>query len=134
MKLQQILERYAEAIEAIDANPPAPGANRRTGVIYHPGFKSMSEKQAIEAVDRVWERLHPSERSYHRCEQPYPALPRSAKLDHVFSASDREEEAEWGIEIKRLQSFGDNGKVNDFLTAEVLSPPISAIAACFTTR
>ncbi|MDY3679515.1 MAG: hypothetical protein SO046_09930 [Actinomyces urogenitalis] len=124
MELQQILERYAEAIEAIDADPPAPGANRRTGVIYHPGFKSMSEKQAIEAVDQVWEHLHPGERSHHLCEQRYPTLPRSAKLDHLLSSSDHDDETEpeWGIEIKRLQSFGDNGKVNDFLTAKVLSP------------
>ncbi|MDU7428270.1 MAG: hypothetical protein E7K79_05780 [Actinomyces urogenitalis] len=84
----------------------------------------MSEKQAIEAVDQVWEHMHPGECSYHHCEQPYPSLPRSAKLDHVLSATGHDErgEPEWGIEIKRLQSLGDNGKVNDFLTAKVLSP------------
>lgn len=33
-----------------------------------------------------------------------------------------QDEPEWGMEVKRLQFAGDNGKRNDYATAKVLSP------------
>lgn len=128
MELQLILERYAEAIETIDANPPTPQNNRRTGSSYRPGFVSIGEIAAVHAVDATWALLHPHELVRHQCEVPYPILTkqhgRSATADHVFSTRQSldTDADEWGIEVKRLQSVGDNGKPNDFVTTKVLSP------------
>lgn len=123
MELQQIVERYAEAIELVDSQVSAVVSNARTGAAYLPGFKSLSEEPALASIDRTWEELHPGERQLHRLGVRYPGLPSSAKLDHVFTTDGRViGDDEWGIEVKRLQFAGDNGKRNDFAVTKVLSP------------
>jgi hypothetical protein len=122
--LQQIVERYAEAIERVDATVQTSSANTtRTGEVYQVGFKSMNEEPALEAIDQAWEILHPGERWVHRLGVRYPNLPSTAKVDHVITTDgpghDRDE---WGIEVKRLQFVGDNGKRGDYETTKVLSP------------
>lgn len=123
VELQQIVERYAEAITAVDGSVLSSGANRRTGEVYLPGFLSMNEEPAIAAIDLEWETLHPGERQTHRMGVRYPDLEATAKCDHVFTTDGNTlTEDEWGIEIKRLQFFGNNGKRNDYSTTKVLSP------------
>jgi hypothetical protein len=123
VELQQVVERYAEAIEHVDAKIATSGVNTRTGVIYHLGFKSLNEEPAIDAIDDAWETLYPGERQVHRMKDRYPKLPATAKVDHVFTTDGPGQAAdEWGIEVKRLQFVGDNGKRNDYATTKTLSP------------
>jgi hypothetical protein len=124
VELQQVVERYAEAIEYVDEHHTVVGANARTGVVYQVGFKSMNEEPAVAAMDAAWETLHPGERQVHRVTVQYPNLPATAKCDHVITTDGAAfaEEDEWGIEVKRLQFVGDNGKRNDYATTKVLSP------------
>lgn len=122
MELQQIAERYAEAIEWVDATNMSAGANARTGVIYQPGFKSLDEGPAVDAIDNAWEELHPGERQVHKTGVLYQAVQRAA-CDHILTTDDSSEpNEEWGIEVKRLQFVGDNGKRNDYATTKTLSP------------
>jgi hypothetical protein len=122
VELQQIAERYAEAIAHADARVANVRVNTRTGAPYLPGFKSLDESSAMGVIDKVWEELHPGERHVHRTGVPYPGLRRTA-CDHVLSTDSLGHEAdEWGIEVKRLQLVGDNGKANDYAPGKTLSP------------
>jgi hypothetical protein len=122
VELQTITERYAEAIADADATVANVVVNARTGTPYLPGFKSLGEGAALDVIDAVWERLHPGERQLHRTSVPYPGVAR-AKCDHVLTTDGHHDTgAEWGIEVKRLQFVGDNGKGNDFALAKTLSP------------
>lgn len=127
MKLQQIVERYAEAIAYVDRTTQTLGANARTGAIYIPGFKTLNEEPAVAAMDDAWEVLHPKERQIHLMGVRYPGLPATAKVDHVLTTDGVQigVEDEWGIEVKRLQFVGDNGKSNGYATTKVLSPYLS---------
>lgn len=123
MELQDIVDRYAEAIERVDATVASVGVNTRTGVIYQPGFKALNEEPAVDAIDDAWEQLYPGERQVHMMKVRYPDLPATAKVDHVLTTTGLAlQEDEWGIEVKRLQFVGDNGKRNDYATTKVLSP------------
>lgn len=123
VELQQIVERYAEAIRLVDgANQATPGVNARTGAVYRNGFKSLSEQAAVEAIDDAWEVLHPNERQTHATSVRYPGLRSTAKCDHVLTTDGQTGEDEWGMEVKRLQFVGDNGKRNDYAVGKVLSP------------
>lgn len=125
MELQQIVERYARAIEYVDANSTHAGVNARTGEVYLPGWHTMNEDPAVREMDLAWEHLHPGERQVHRIGVRYPSKEVSSRtaLDHVFTTDGQViGEDEWGIEIKRLQFVGNNGKRNDFGIGKVLSP------------
>ena len=126
MDLQTVIERMAECLEYIDAHPPAAGSNSRTGGIYQPGLQPIWETAVTRLLDEAWEALHPGERPYHDYEISYPHPVTRAKLDLAFCTEDaddcNEAEPEWGIELKRLQFVGDNGKKNDHQVAKVLSP------------
>ena len=122
MDLQQIVERYAEAIEFVDSTTVSRKASARTGKLYLPGFKSLDEEPALDAIDDAWELLHPGERQTHLLKVPYPTPIRGA-VDHVMTTDNPVAEAEeWSLEVKRLQFAGDNGKRNDHATEKVLSP------------
>jgi hypothetical protein len=85
----------------------------------------MDEEPAVDAIDAAWEHLHPGERQVHRMKIRYPDKRVSSRtaLDHVFTTDGVGlAEDEWGIEIKRLQFVGNNGKRNDFGIRKVLSP------------
>lgn len=122
MELQTIVNRYAMAIEYVDARIAHSGANTRTGLVYMPGFKSLNEEPAIDAIDDAWEHMHPGERLVHKMKVRYPELQATAKIDHVITTDALGPDYEWGIEVKRLQFAGDNGKRNDFATTKMLSP------------
>lgn len=122
MDLQHIVNRYAEAIEVVDDSISGSGSNARTGLPYQLGFKSLDEADAVARIDDAWVALHPEELASHGTSVRYPTL-RGGKADHVVSSVEfGGEEEEWGIEVKRLQFVGDNGKANDFAVTKVLSP------------
>lgn len=123
MELQTIVDRYAEAITVIDDSVEEFGANARTGAAYSPGFRSLNEARAVELIDDTWTALHPDELLAHGTSIRYQTLPSSAKCDHVISTvDDPDQDLEWGIEVKRLQFVGDNGKANDYAVTKTLSP------------
>jgi hypothetical protein len=125
MELKAIIARYALALESIDAIADAGVANPRTGVIYQPGVKSLSEPQAVAAVDAWWGENHPNDFSNpasSRLGVRYPSMETATRCDHVFTTHAQETDPEWAIEWKRAQLVGDNGKRNDYLTSKVLSP------------
>ncbi|MCW2671780.1 MAG: hypothetical protein JWP14_369 [Frankiales bacterium] len=122
MDLQQIVQRYSEAIEYVDLHHNVVTANARTGVVYGAGFKSLGEGPGVAAIDAAWETLHPAERHVHALGVAYPGVPRAA-CDHVLRTDNLvHRQDEWGIEVKRIQFTGDNGKGNDFGVTKMLSP------------
>lgn len=125
MELQQIVDRYAEAIEYIDTDTDVVRANPRTGDVYHTSFKSLPETRALDAIDTAWEALHPDEfrtKAEERVGVRYPDIPR-AKCDHVFSTEPTASgEPEWGIEVKKIEFVGNNGNANDYGVGKMLSP------------
>lgn len=123
MELQQILDRYVEAITYVDHNTEILRANPRTGVIYQTSFKALAETHAVDGMDAAWEELHPGELLTPRDARvgiKYPDLSR-AKCDHVFSTEPGDAE-EWGIEVKKIEFVGNNGKTNDYGVGKMLSP------------
>jgi hypothetical protein len=122
MELQEIATSLARGIEALDAEPARPGANPRTGEVYLPGVKSMSEPDVVRALSDWWPSAVESEteKLLARVGVPYPGLQRT-KCDLVFT-SPAEDMPKWAIEIKNITLIGNNGKVNDFGVTKVLSP------------
>jgi hypothetical protein len=129
VNLQSVVERLAECLEYIDVQPNMVGVNRRTGERYQPGVQALTESVVVPYLDQTWETLHPGERPYHQFEVSYPTISSRSNLDLAFSTEDALQvdgcdatEPEWGIEVKRLQFVGNNGKNGDYETAKVLSP------------
>ena len=123
MELQQIVDRYAEAIEAIDVDPTII-AKPRPKLTYPASLKAMTEPEVVRHVDVVWARLHPGEyldAHVPRIGVKYPTLPRTT-CDHVFTTDSIQELPEWAVEVKHPALIGSNGKRNDFTTAKMLSP------------
>lgn len=129
MELQTIVDRYAEAIEYVDLETDEQRANPRTGEIYHTSFKALSETKAVDALDAMWGLLHEGELltpAAQRIGVRFPGVPR-AKCDHVFSTDSGgggsgQDQEEWGIEVKKIEFIGNNGKSNDFGVGKMLSP------------
>ncbi len=123
MELQEIATQLARGIEAIDSSDRIPGANPRTGEIYLPGAKSMRETDLVKALSDWW----PSQAEaamadlITRVGVPYPGLKRT-NCDLVFQSPEAPDLPEWAVEVKNITLVGNNGKVNDFGVAKVLSP------------
>lgn len=125
VELQQIVERYADALAHVDATTTVVGTNARTKAHYQPGIQPMTESVVVPLIDDAWEHLHSGERQFRQTEVHYPTtdVPSTTKLDHILTTDGLLDEApEWGIEVKRLQFVGDNGKNGDHEVAKVLSP------------
>lgn len=125
VELQQIVERYAEALTHVDETTTVVGVNARTKQPYQPGIQPMTEAVVVPLLDDAWEQRHPQERQFRRTEVTYPTqeVPSTTKLDHILTTDGLlDKEPEWGIEVKRLQFVGDNGKNGDHEVAKVLSP------------
>lgn len=125
MELQQVVERYAESLARVDATTSIIASRRNAGkVFYQPGIQPMLEEVAVPLIDNAWEYLHPGERQFHQTEVIYPTahVPSSTRLDHMFSSDGIVHDPEWGIEVKRFQFVGDNGKNGDYEVAKMLSP------------
>lgn len=132
MELQHIVDRYAEALAHVDATTTVVATWRNAGTRpYQPGIQPMVEEVVVPLMDEAWEQLHAGEREIHLTEVRYPTteVPSSAKVDHIISSPEfiaanggLLDENEWGVEVKRLQFVGDNGKNGDHEVAKVLSP------------
>ncbi len=125
MEFGQILERFAEGIEFVDANTSHVSANRRTGEVYLPGVKTLTERQFVTEFVDWWQKYKPSDFNPHgaiEIEVPYEQIPR-AKCDVVFSTDGSADEfPAWAIEVKHIALVGNNGKNNDFGVSKILSP------------
>lgn len=121
VELQTIVSRYAEAITDSDARVISRSANHRTGEVYRDGFLALSEPDALRLMDDRWASLHPGELKIAGLNHRYPAVARTG-CDHVFSADDDLSTLEWGVEVKRIQLVGNNGKGNDYNVTKMLSP------------
>ncbi len=125
MDLQQIVERYARAIEYVDAHTDIARANPRTGEIYRTSFKALPETEAVAGIDAAWDLLHPGELvspKDQRTGVKYPGVAR-AKCDHVFTTVGTAGPGEeWGVEVKKIEFIGNNGNNNDFGVGKMLSP------------
>jgi hypothetical protein len=125
VELQQIVERYAESLAHVDATTTVVGVNRRNKNTYLPGIQPMTEAVVVPLMDDAWEHLYPGERHFRKTEVNYPskAVKRTTKLDHILTTDGLlGDSPEWGIEVKRLQFVGDNGKNGDHEVAKMLSP------------
>lgn len=124
MELQQIVQRYAECIEWIDANTEIQRGDHIRS------FKSLTERQAVRAIDDRWgsddfegelrERRGPRGGLRSRVSVGYPGL-RGASCDHAFSTLP-DIDLEWAVEVKNIAMIGGNGGKNDFGVGKVLSP------------
>ncbi len=125
MELQQIVDRYAEALTAIDASTTTVVANPRTGEIYPASLKALGETRTVTEIDAWWAATYPDDFSpppnRHQIGFKYPNIPRAA-CDHVFTTDAEPGDPEWAIEVKNIAFIGNNGKRNDFAVAKVLSP------------
>ena len=132
MELTKIVERYAESLAHVDRTTDVIATSRNAGtLLYQPGIQPMVEAVVVPLLDQAWEDNYPGERVVHLTEVRYPTdeVPSSAKVDHIISTPEFigsnggvVDENEWGIEVKRLQFVGDNGKNGDHEVAKVLSP------------
>ena len=87
MEISQIAARFAEGLIAVDSQTQHISANARTGEIYEPGVKTMSEPKFVEELVAWWEKTYytdfPTSKSIVT-EVPYKDIPR-AKCDLVLS-------------------------------------------------
>ena len=125
MDLDAITSRIAEGISAVDESTISLRANARTGEIYLPGAKTLTEVELVRELTAWWHTCYPNDfrpDSDIVVEYPYPNLSR-ANCDLVFtSESHSSDEPEWAIEIKHIALVGNNGKNNDYGVGKTLSP------------
>ena len=123
MELQEIVGKYAAAIQSIDSSVDIVRANPRTGEIYLPGVKSFPEAALVNAIDDWWVHNYKNDLPGTKAQRigvPYPELART-KCDHIIPNVD-DLPNEWAIEVKNISLIGNNGKRNDFAVAKILSP------------
>ncbi|WP_374928519.1 hypothetical protein [Kytococcus sedentarius] len=117
MNLHEIVTSYAAALAEVDECDIDPGVNRRTGLPYRLGVKALSEARVLHAVSKAEASWAPG--TTHEVDVACHGET-NIRVDHVLSRADSEDR--WGVEVKRLQFCGDNGKVNDYAVGKVLSP------------
>jgi hypothetical protein len=126
VELRDIIDRYAQALAAVDVAGLPPGANPRTGEVYLPGLLALAEDRVVKAVDAWWASTHPEDLTDPDVERlgiRYPSLQgHRTACDHVLTTDGQLEPPEWAIEWKRAALVGNNGKGNDFTTGKFLSP------------
>lgn len=137
MNLDQILNRVAEGLVAVDSTTTHRSKNKKTGTIYDPGVKTMREPVFVSELAKWWKDVYPKDFSSSgapcscspvggegnpELEHIYTNTPR-AKCDFRFSSDGSlMVTPEWAIEFKHLALVGNNGKNNDFGVAKMLSP------------
>ncbi|MFM7093257.1 MAG: hypothetical protein ACKOYL_01685, partial [Actinomycetota bacterium] len=120
-----ILARVAELIVSVDRSTDTITFGRpKNGVRpeYLRGVPSMYETTVAAEVMSAWKSAYPDE--FHGelgyvTEVPYPRVSNQSCDVVLTDANDR---AAWGLEVKRLQFVGDNGKKNDHAVQKMLSP------------
>jgi hypothetical protein len=105
LKLEQVLERFAEGLVAVDSSTTHSSANQRTGEIYLPGVKTLREPVFVEELINWWRSKYENDfnpKSASAVEVPYPDVAR-AKCDLVFSTDGSSlDNPEWAIEVKHI--------------------------------
>ena len=124
MDLQQIVNRYADGLAAVDLS----GAREKkdgTGSLV--GVHELKEPRAVDEVCDWWSSTYPSD-GKQATQVPYPGqltatgrIGSRLKCDHVIGEGP-EGKWEWALEIKKISLVGLNGKRNDFGTGKALSP------------
>jgi hypothetical protein len=123
MDINLIVKRVAEGIAYLDAHDNSPRASQRTGAFYNPGIPSMTESVFTKNLAAWWVKTFPKDIDLGYSlitEHPYPKSHGRGNCD--LAIIDKDSQALWAIEVKRIQFVGDNGKNNDFGLAKVLSP------------
>ncbi|NDI24216.1 MAG: hypothetical protein EBY87_01565 [Actinobacteria bacterium] len=125
MEINHIMSRFAEGLKYVDTNTNHVSANRRTGEVYLPGVKTMSERQFVKELCDWWSLNYPEDfnpRSALKREVPYENLSRASCDMQLSSDGQPGGKPEWEIEVKHIALVGNNGKNNDFGVAKILSP------------
>lgn len=125
MELREILERFSEGLVEVDSKTNHVSSNQRTGEVYLPGVKTMSEPKFVEEFLTWWLTAHSEDFNPVAAAQrevPYQGIPR-AKCDLILSTDGSSiSNPEWAIEVKHIALVGNNGKNNDYGVAKILSP------------
>lgn len=121
LSLDQVVDDFAEAFEAVDATCPQGASRTRT---YRPGIGPLTEADAVSRALRcLQEEL---QRSSYRDASPKQYPNSRQQCDLVVPN-------EWAIEFKLLRPFGDNGKEAEHWSENVLHPypgNVSSIGDC----
>ena len=125
MDIDQIINRFASGLVSVDSSTSHKSSNSRTGEVYLPGVKTMSEPNFVKELVTWWLHSSPTDFSPANAidrEIPYKNIPR-AKCDLILSSDGSPlSTPEWAIEVKHISLVGNNGKNNDFGVAKILSP------------
>lgn len=125
MELKEIMTRFSEGLLYVDKNTFHLSSNQRTGEVYLPGVKTMTERKFVDEIRNWWLAEHPDDFNPQNAiatEVPYQNLPR-ANCDLQLSSDGSNMTApEWAIEVKHIALVGNNGKNNDYGVAKILSP------------
>jgi hypothetical protein len=90
MEINEILSRFTEGLPSVDKRTTHESSNQRTGEIYLPGVKTMSEPKFVEEFLTWWLETYPTDFSPENAidrEVPYEGIPR-AKCDLVLVLMD----------------------------------------------
>jgi hypothetical protein len=136
LNLDEILERVAEGLVAVDKSTTHVGINKRTGTPYDPGVKTMREPVFVSELSEWWKSTYPGD--FDSVGEPCNCSKNigvNPELEHTYShtsrakcdlrfSSDGSENSnpEWAIEFKHLALVGNNGKNNDYGVSKMLSP------------
>jgi hypothetical protein len=123
MNLKDIVNRIADGIQFVDMYTSSTAVNARTGATYGLGVPAMAERQTVKEICNWWRSNHKSDFGAGielKNEVPYFNSPRN-KCDIVIGQQNSKTNS-WGVEIKRIQFVGNNGKNNDFNVQKILSP------------
>jgi hypothetical protein len=123
MEVESIIDFFSEYSRFRDSNPlPLPEKVKNK---YIRSFMNTTET-ATTSDFRKWLRENYSKTIVvSEDEVPYPPPFSRKRCDVCFSGSDAQTSNyiwEWGVEFKRIQFWGNNGKGNDYGTAKLISP------------
>lgn len=123
MNLIDIVNRIADGIQFVDMNTSSTAINARTGATYGLGVPAMAERTTVKEISNWWQSNHKSDFGAGmelKNEVPYFHSRRN-KCDIVIGQKNSNTNS-WGVEVKRIQFVGNNGKNNDFNVQKILSP------------
>jgi hypothetical protein len=114
--LTAFVANFADGLKAADAKQPQ-AVNQRSEQIFQPGIGPHTEAQTVRLVLDEMRAARPARYSRVEIAVPYPTE-RRQKCDLAVQAGGEH----WFIEVKMWRLLGDNGKLNDKILMNVLSP------------
>src|SRR5215212_6896353 len=121
LALGDIVSDFADAFQAVDGTRPQGASRTRT---YRPGIGPLTE---ADAINRALQHLKEGTRSTYYVDASPKRYPNSRQQCDLVVPG------EWAIEFKLLRPFGDNGKVAEHWSENVLHPyrgNVSSIGDC----